>query len=390
MRRPTLAILSISLVSTVALVSSQGRVPAPAFRPGTASTAASIDVTVSEGTSMSVAVSPDGRRLAIDLQGSIWVLPSSGGAATRITDVFNDARQPAWSPDGRTIAFFAYRDGGYDLWAVNPDGTNQRKLTTGAYDDREPVWSHDGRRIAFSSDRGDPLGSNYNIWTLDVETGALVQLTTHPAEDSMPSWSGNDADISFVSTRDAARKVWAVPSRGGQEREVAASAGAIDAASWSPGGPIAAHVLQGTSSRLEIDGQNISGDENVFPFRPSWASATEFYYTSDGRIRKRTVGGPSFTDVPFTATLQATPARYTRLKRDFDSRTPRKALGIVRPVLSPDGTTVAFAAVGDIWVMPVGGAAVNITKDRFLDTDPAWSPDGTKLVYSSDKGGKLL
>ena len=392
MRHPALLLVSASLFSTVALVASQGRAPAarPVFTPGTASTAATVDVPVSEGTSMSVAVSPDGRRLAIDLQGSIWVLPASGGAASRITDVFNDARQPAWSPDGRTIAFFAYRDGGYDLWAVNPDGTNQRKLTTGAYDDREPVWSHDGRRVAFSSDRGDPLGSNYNIWTLDVETGALVQLTTHPAEDSMPTWSGNDADIAFVSTRDAGHKVFAVPSRGGQEREIATSAGTIDAASWGPGGTVVAHVTQGTASRLEIDGKAITGDENAFPFRPSWASATEFYYTADGRIRKRSVGAASFTDVPFTATLQATPARYTRVKRDFDSRTPRKTLGIVRPVLSPDASKVAFAAVGDIWVMPVGGAAVNITKDRFLDTDPAWSPDGTKLVYSSDKGGKLL
>ncbi len=394
MRVPAALLLAVSLTSTLALVAAQQR-PSSAVRPsrpGTPAPAAVREVTISEGTSMSVTVSPDGRRLAVDLQGSIWVLPASGGVATRITDVFNDARQPAWSPDGQSIAFFAYRDGGYDLWAVAPDGSNQRKLTTGAFDDREPAWSHDGKRIAFSSDRGDPLGSSYNIWTLELATGALVQLTTDPAEDSMPSWSGTDADIAFVSTRDGGRHVWAVPSTGGQERQVATSPGVVDAASWSPGGPIVLHAMQGTASRLETEGASLTADENVFPFRPSWASATEFFYTADGKIRKRTLGATAFSDVPFTATLQVTRAAgsYPRVARDFDSRAPRKTLGLVRPVLSPDGTRVAFAAVGDIWVMPVGGAAENITKDRFLDTDPAWSPDGTRLVYSSDKGGRLL
>ena len=55
-------------------------------------------------------------------------------------------------------------------------------------------------------------------------------------------------------------------------------------------------------------------------------------------------------------------------------------------MISPDGTQIAFAAVGDIYVMPVsGGAPVNLTKDAALDTDPSWSPDGGSLVYSSDK-----
>src|SRR5216117_2358608 len=123
------------------------------------------------------------------------------GAATRITDLFNDARQPSWSPDGKWITFFAYRDGGYDIWAVAPDGSNQHKLTWGPFDDRETVWSHDGTRVAFSSDRGDPLGSDYNIWILDTRSGELRQLTKDPADDYMPTWSPDDAEIAFASAR---------------------------------------------------------------------------------------------------------------------------------------------------------------------------------------------
>jgi tricorn protease-like protein len=153
--------------------------------------AGAIDVTVTEGTSMATAVSPDGRTLAIDLQGSIWTLPVAGGAATRITDLFNDARQPTWSPDGKWITFFGYRDGDYDLWAIAPDGSGQHKLTWGPYDDREPAWSHDGTRVAFSSDRREwasrPDG-DYNIWILDTRTGALQQVTNEPGEDYMPSF----------------------------------------------------------------------------------------------------------------------------------------------------------------------------------------------------------
>src|SRR5688572_12371866 len=68
-------------------------------------------VVVSEGTSMSVSITPDGRTLAIDLQGTVWTLPSTGGAAKAITDFYNDARHPTFSPDGKTIAFQGYRAG---------------------------------------------------------------------------------------------------------------------------------------------------------------------------------------------------------------------------------------------------------------------------------------
>ena len=389
--KPSLLVLAI--VATMAIVSAQQK-PAPPRRPAAPapSAATAIDVTVHEGTSMSVSISPDGRTIATDMQGSIWVMPAAGGEMKRITDVFNDARQPRWSPDGRTIAFFAFRDGGYDIWAINPDGSNQRKLTWGTYDDREPIFSHDGTRIAFSSDRGSAMGSDYNIWTLDLRNGELKQITKHASEEFMPSWSPDDSEIVFATSRDNYESLWAMNVRTLGDRRVHSVKGVrLDAPSWGPGGQLLYHVTQAGQARFEIDGKSVTGTENVFPFRASWVSPQEYLYVSDGKIRRRSVAGLPLQTVEFTATMTVVHPEYARRRRDFTSTTPRKTLGLVRPVISPDGSQIAFAAVGDIYLMPAaGGTPVNLTKDAALDTDPSWSPDGSSLVYSSDKDSPHL
>jgi Tol biopolymer transport system component/imidazolonepropionase-like amidohydrolase len=347
-----------------------------------------VDVTVTEGTSMAVAVSPDGRQLAIDLQGGLWLVPAGGGAARRITDEYNDARQPEWSPDGRTIVFQGFRDGGFHVWTVNTDGTGLRELTWGPFDDREPIFSRDGSRIAFSSDRGD--AGNYDIWMLDLASGALTQVTRDPGDDYMPSWSPDDEEIAFIGTRDREPRVLAVRVASGAERVLAAPRARVDAPSWGPGGALVYHASAGNSSRLERDGVALTGDENAFAFRASWIGANDIVYVSDGKIRRRSLRGGAATTIPFSATLTVTRPQYTKRVRDLDSRAPRRALGVVSPAVSPDGASIAFAALGDLYVMPVGGAPQNLSHDEALDTEPAWSPDGRWLAWSSDRAGDRL
>src|SRR5665213_1824573 len=264
-----------------------------------------VTFTVNEGTSMGVSVSPDGKTLAMSLQGSIWTLPASGGEAQRITGLFDDAYRPNWSPDGSKIVFYSYRTGVYDLWEMSPDGSNLHQLTNGPHDHRDPVFSHDGTRIAFDSDSDC---CHYNIFVLDVNSGAIRRVTDNPAgnEDTMPSWSPDDKEIAFVSSKArGGNAIWSANPAGGPEHKLFDAVGRADAVSWGPGGDIVVHTVDNDVSQLELNGKPITMKaENVFPFRPSWVSKTQFFYTADGKIKKRSLGANEAQDVPFSATFQ--------------------------------------------------------------------------------------
>ncbi len=354
-----------------------------------------VNVTVNEGTNFAVAASPDGQTLVMDLLGSLWTLPAQGGSAKRITEVVLESRQPSFSPDGRQIVFQGFRDAdGWDLWTIAPDGSGAKRITSGPYDDMEPAWSHDGTRIAFSSDRT----RNYDIWIFDVRSGTLKQLTTNPAQDYAPSWSPDDKEITFVSSRavpgqpappaapfSGPSSIWAINVESGAERLVSATKGRLSAPTWTPDGKqVIYNVISAGTSNLEIPGKTIVVGEDVFPHHVQFVSGNQFLYTADGHIRKRSLDGGDATNIPFTAVVPLNRVPIAISQHDFSDK-PRKALGIVRPVISPDGKRIAFNALGDIWVMDIGSKPKRLTHDRFLDADPSWSPDGTKLVYSSDR-----
>ncbi|MDJ1503122.1 amidohydrolase family protein [Xanthocytophaga agilis] len=367
--------------------------PDPSFANNPTSFADSLKVTLTEGTNMAISISPDRKWLALDVQGTIWVLSVTGGEAHPVTDAFGDNRQPAWSPDGSQIAFQSFRDGTYHIWTVKKDGSGLKQQTFGVYDDREPHWAPDGKSLVFSSDRAD----NYDIWQLDMQSGKIIQLTTDIANDYCPAYNAEGTRIVFVSERSTGPGVY-VREDNGKEKLVSKVDGKLCAPAWnSTGTHISYNAFSAQGSFLEqirvSDGNKLilsDPQEDVFPFRAEWLSVDEFLYTADGQIKRRKVGKKGFKSIPFKAIVTIPKRNYARKRYSFDNHGPMVVKGIKGPVVSPDGRRIAFAALSDIWILENGKAEpMAITHDPYLDVDPAWSPDGSRLVYISDRNGGM-
>lgn len=343
-------------------------------------------VTVREGTNIAVSVSPNHKNLVMDLQGVLWTLPLKGGIAKRITDNVDDASRPDWSPDGKQIAYQSYKSGNFHVWVINPEGSDKCQLTSGKYDDREPQFSPDGSQVAFSSDRS----GSYDIWILDLNSGKLSQLTDTSNEEYQPTWSPNGNEIAYVSGNNGS-KVKAVDETGEIRTLVQEKDGGIVTPSWSPDGENISYVLQQTNkSELMISGRKVAKeDDDVFPFPVEWLSPNKIIYTANGHIKIRDLSKGNAENVSFSANLPITKDNYQYKKHDFDSEDPKSVKGIVSPKLSPNGKQVVFIALNNLWILDIGSdMPIRLTNDSYLKADPAWSPDGNCIAYSSDKAGE--
>ncbi len=345
-------------------------------------------VKIAEGTNISAHVSPDGRHVAFDLVTAIWTVPVAGGPARRLTGDDTDATQPSWSPDGKTLIFQAYRDGNYHLWTVRPDGSGRTQLTSGPFDHREPRFAPDGKHVAFSSDRGNT--GSYGVFTLELATGTIIARTDTATEEAMPAWSPDSGRLAY--TVDSTAIDVLDLATGTTSRVVTAPTGAsLYGPSFAPDGTTLAYVrVAGATAELLVGDRVVSAQgEDVFGFAPTWLSADELVHTADGLIKRRRLDGSAAAAIPFAAAVPVVPRpKYRQTVRDLDDTRERQALGIASPVASPDGTRVAFRALGALWLLTVGNPRpTRLVADGYFNSDPDFTPDGRSLVYASDRAG---
>ena len=372
------------------------------------------------GTWMSLDVSPDGREVAFDLLGDLYVMPIGGGEARAITSGHSWDMQPRYSPDGRSIAFTSDRGAGDNIWIVDRGGQNPRQVTKETFrllnqadwspdgdyivarkhftstrslgagemwmyhrsggegvqltkartkqkDTNEPAFSPDGRYLYFSDDATpgeifeyskDVNGQIYVIQRLDRETGEIEPYVTGPGGSIRPTPSPDGKSLAFIRRDRYKTVLYHLDLASGRETPL--------------------------TDTLDRDMQETWAVHGVYPGMSWTPDNRSIVFWAGGGIKRIDVASRRVADIPFRVQGTRRIEEAVRFPVEVAPRTfETKMLRFAE--VSPDGRRVVFEALGHLWLRDMaGGQPRRLTRqDDHFELYPSWSRDGRSIVYTS-------
>ncbi|MEN3749368.1 amidohydrolase family protein [Sphingomonas sp. HF-S3] len=380
-----------------------------------------VRIAVNEGTWMNVDVSRDGKWIAFDLLGDIYVMPIAGGTPRRIAEGLAYEQQPRFSPDGSRIAFTSDRGGGDNIWIMNVDGSDKRQLTKEDFRLlNQPSWSPDGRFIVAKKHftTGRSLGTG-EVWLYHVSGGGGVQLVKRASERLQkelgePIYSADGRSIFYVrnvtpgpifeyaqNSRTDLFDIERYDIESGEVSTAVSGVGGSVRPTPSPDGRSIAFVrrhqgkttlwvkdlVTGSERRiydaLDRDVQETWAVTGVYPNMGWTPDSRSLVFWAGGKIRRIDADGGNAREIAFRiddtrVVAEATHPAIEVSPDRIETKMPRWAS------VSPDGRQVVFETLGKLYIRPVsGGTARRLTSgtDESLELWPSWSRDGRSIVF---------